>query len=104
METDPPSPRVPPELCWGRWDLLDTGDAAVLAHHADWDYSTVVEVHNLAARRGTRRGHGLSGQVELVDLFEDEQHPLERGAATLQLGPFEGRWYCLRRPGPRLPS
>jgi hypothetical protein len=39
-----------------------------------------------------------------MDLFEDEQHPLEGGAATVQLGPYEGRWYRLRRPGQRLPS
>jgi hypothetical protein len=49
--------------------------------------------------------HGLDDAVGVLDaLFEDEQHPLERGAATLQLGSYEGRWSRLRRPGQRLPS
>jgi hypothetical protein len=38
-----------------------------------------------------------------VDLFEHDEHQLEGGAATLELGPYDGRWFRVRRPGERLP-
>jgi maltose alpha-D-glucosyltransferase/alpha-amylase len=91
-----------PELGWGRWKLLDAGDAAVFAHCAEWEGSTVVAVHNLAGRpAGARLEPG--GEGVLVDLFEDEELPLARGAAALDLGPYEARWFRIRRPGQRLP-
>jgi trehalose synthase len=91
-----------PELGWGRWSLLDSGDSAVFAHAADWEGSTVVAAHNLADRDATAR-LAPGGEGSLVDLFEQEEHRLEDGAANLELGPYEGRWFRVRRPGERLP-
>jgi len=91
-----------PELGWGRCSLLDPGDAAVFAHRADWDGSTVVAVHNLAGRDARARLE-LEEDGTLIDLFQDEEHPLESGAATLALGPHDARWFRIRRPGQRLP-
>jgi trehalose synthase len=91
-----------PELGWGRWALIDPGDPAVFAHRADWGDSTVVAVHNLAGRdAGARLELGADGK--LIDLFEDEEHPLDGGAVTLDLRPYDARWFRLRRPGQRLP-
>jgi maltose alpha-D-glucosyltransferase / alpha-amylase len=91
-----------PELGWGTWELLDSGEPAVFAHRADWDGSTVVAVHNLAGRdTAARLEFGENGT--LIDLFEEEEHGLDGGAVTLGLGPYDARWFRLRRPGQRLP-
>ena len=91
-----------PEFGWGRWALLDPGDSAVFAHRADWDDSTAVAVHNLAGREARAR-LDLGAEGKLIDLFQDDEHPLEDGTVTLALGPYDARWYRLRRPGQRLP-
>ena len=89
-----------PELGWGTWALLDTGDDAVFAHRCDWEDSTVVAVHNLAGREASAH-LVLGGEGELVDLFEDEDHDLDAGEITLELDPYGYRWFRLRRPGAR---
>jgi trehalose synthase len=91
-----------PELGWGRWRLLDAGDPAVFAHVAEWEDGAVVAAHNLADR-DVRVRLAPGGEGRLVDLFEHDEHQLDEGAATLQLGPYDGRWFRLRRPGQRLP-
>jgi trehalose synthase len=91
-----------PELGWGRWRLLDPGDPAVFAHAAEWEGSTVVAAHNLAERNATAR-LAPGGEGSLVDLFEQEEYALDDGAADLELGAYEGRWFRIRRPGERLP-
>ncbi len=91
-----------PELGWGKPALLDAGDAAVFAQRSDWEGSTVVAVHNLAGRDARARLE-LGGEGTLVDLFHDEEHDLEEGAASLELSPYDGRWFRVRRPGQRLP-
>jgi hypothetical protein len=91
-----------PELGWGTWSLLDAGDDAVFAHRCDWEDSTIVAVHNLAAR--TASAHlVLGGDGELVDLFESRDHDLEAGEITLELAPFAACWFRVRRPGAVLP-
>jgi trehalose synthase len=91
-----------PELGWGTWSLLDAGDDAVFAHRCDWEDSTIVAVHNLAAR--TASAHlVLGGEGELVDLFESRDHDLEAGEITLELAPFAACWFRVRRPGAVLP-
>ena len=91
---DPPPPGVP-RARLGRPTLLDAGDAAVLAHRADWDGSTVVpSTTSRASRtrhhRARRRGDGA------VDLFADEDVRARR-RARLELGPYGARWFRLRR-------
>lgn len=91
-----------PELGWGEWTLLDAGDAAVFAHRSDWEGSSIVAVHNLAARNASAH-LVLEGEGELVDLFHDEDHALEAGEVTLDLPPYGASWFRIRRPGSRLP-
>ena len=91
-----------PELGWGKPALLDTGDAAVFALRSDWEGSTVVAVHNLAGRDAHARLE-LGGEGTLVDLFHDEEHDLDEGAFSLELSPYDARWFRVRRPGQRLP-
>ena len=91
-----------PELGWGRCRLLDAGAPAVFAHAAEWGDSTVVAVHNLSGR-GARARLEPGGEGYLVDLFEDGEHHLESGAAELELGPYDARWFRVRRRDQRLP-
>jgi hypothetical protein len=37
-----------------------------------------------------------------VDLFKDEDHELEGGELTLDLDPYDARWFRVRRPGQRV--
>jgi hypothetical protein len=62
----------------------------------------VVAAPPLADRDATARVEP-GGEGSLVDLFEQEEHRLEDGAVDLELGPYEGRWFRVRRPGERLP-
>jgi len=91
-----------PELGWGESALLDSGDAAVFAQRSDWEGSTVVAVHNLAAREARARLE-VGGEGALVDLFHDHEPELERGEVTLELPPYGAHWFRVRRPGQRLP-
>jgi maltose alpha-D-glucosyltransferase/alpha-amylase len=91
-----------PELGWGKPALLDSGDAAVFAQRSDWEGSTVVAVHNLAGREARARLE-LGGEGSLVDLFHDEEHALDEGAVSLELSPYDARWFRVRRLGRRLP-
>jgi trehalose synthase len=91
-----------PELGWGTSELLDAGDAAVFAQRSDWEGSTVVAVHNVAAREARARLE-LGEEGTLVDLFRDEEHELEDGAATIELPEYGAHWFRVRRPGQRLP-
>jgi hypothetical protein len=38
-----------------------------------------------------------------VDLFHDEEHNLQEGSFSLELSPYDARWFRVRRPGQRLP-
>jgi glycosidase len=91
-----------PELGWGSWTLLDSGDSAVFAHRTDWDGSTVVAVHNLAGR-DAEAALEFGEKGKLTDLFSEEEHELQDGGVTLGLAPYDARWFRLRRPGQRLP-
>jgi trehalose synthase len=91
-----------PELGWGKPTLLDSGDAAVFAQRSDWEGSTVVAVHNLAGRDAAVRLE-LGEEGSLVDLFHDDEHDLSEGALSLELSPYDARWFRVRRPGRRLP-
>jgi trehalose synthase len=89
-----------PELGWGDWSLLAQDDPAVFALRADWGDSTIVAVHNLAAR-ATQAELRLDADGTLVDLFGADELPLD-GALRLALEPHDQRWFRLRRPGQRV--
>ena len=89
-----------PELGWGAFRALDTGEAAVFAHRADWEAGTVVAVHHLGDEP-TTIGFALHDAKEvelLVDLFSaDELKPDSRGRVELELEPYGHRWLRVRR-------
>jgi trehalose synthase len=92
-----------PELGWGRWTVLDGGHAAVLAHRADWQGSTILAVHSFADERLEVRLALEPGIEQLVDLHEDGHVvPDADGTATVALDPYAYRWFRLRREGQRV--
>jgi maltose alpha-D-glucosyltransferase/alpha-amylase len=93
--------RETPELGWGAWRRLATGDRAVFAHRADWEGSTVVAAHNLAGR-SAEAALDLGEEGVLVDLFGTAELELGDGRLALALEPYDGHWFRLRRPGARV--
>src|SRR4051794_11005938 len=88
-----------PELGFGDMTLLDVGADSVLAHRSDLEGATIVAVHELAGKPVSVALPVSDGET-LVDLFGPGEHPLP---ATLQLEPFDARWFRVRRQGMRLP-
>jgi maltose alpha-D-glucosyltransferase/alpha-amylase len=92
-----------PELGWGRCTLLDAGHAAVLAHRADWQGSTIVALHSFAGERLEARLDLGTDVEQAVDLLTDGHlRPDGEGRVTVGLEPYGHRWFRLRRPGQRL--
>ena len=92
-----------PELGWGRTEVLDAGQSAVLCHRADWDGSTVLALHSFADRRLDARVALEPEVVQAVDLFDGENATPADGTLTVPLDPYGARWFRLRRDGQRLP-
>jgi trehalose synthase len=89
-----------PELGWGQWSLLAQDEPGLFVHRADWEDSTIVAVHNLAARAAEAR-LALDADGVLVDLFDEEELALD-GERTLAVEPYGHRWFRLRRNGQRI--
>ena len=91
-----------PELGWGSFRALDTGEARVFAHRSDWEGGTVVAVHHLGGEPASI-GFALDDAKEvdaLVDLFaDDELRPDSKGRVELDLEPYGYRWLRVRRVG-----
>jgi trehalose synthase len=81
-----------PELAWGRYTVLDTGEPSVLAHRCDLDGGTVVVAHNLADRTVTPR-LPLEGSYELADVLDGRNTVRHEGTVPLELGPYACRWW-----------
>jgi maltose alpha-D-glucosyltransferase/alpha-amylase len=80
-----------PEIGWGTWQLLPTGSPAVLALQYDWRGTTIVCVHNLAAKpREARLETGLETLTGLLDV--EELHSVD-GVHAITLEAFGYRWY-----------
>ncbi|MBL0418982.1 alpha-glucosidase C-terminal domain-containing protein [Ramlibacter sp. AW1] len=84
-----------PELGWGDFKVLDTGNPGVLALRHDWRNNTVVTVHNLLdepaeiqLRVGGERGRDL---VNL--LTTDHSQANGRGVHRIIMEPYGYHWY-----------
>jgi trehalose synthase len=89
-----------PELGWGRTTVLESGDAAVFAHRADWGGSAIVAAHSLSPDPRTIE---VESEHALVDLFDDEELEPAGGRVKIALGRYGGRWFRVRRSGVPLP-
>jgi trehalose synthase len=94
-----------PELGWGRGRVLDTGDAAVLAHRCDWEQRHLLAVHNLASTPRSVRlrlddAADLDGMIDLVGGRDFQR--LDGDTVDVDLDGYGYRWLRLQRRGARL--
>ena len=86
-----------PEIGWGDFELLSTGDPAILAIRYDWRNNSVLFVHNLdAIPREVAFSTGLRGEEGrvLVNLLTEEHSRAgEDGKHHLLLEAYGYRWY-----------
>jgi len=84
-----------PEIGWGKFTMIETGNRAVLAIRYDWRQNSVLTVHNLGGeatevelRLRERRAHTLANL-----LTRDHSEADSRGRHKLILEPYGYRWY-----------
>ncbi|GII66279.1 alpha-amylase [Sphaerisporangium krabiense] len=90
-----------PELAWGRYEILDTGEPSVLAHRADIDGATVLALHNFSDEEVSfsLRLDGLDDGQVLTDLLVDGTTKISAdGDADIELGPYGCRWLRASEP------
>lgn len=93
--------RANPEIAWGEFSLIDTGDPKVLAHMAVTDEATFIAVHNFGEDAcGIELAlPSTSEDGELIDLLhEDSTTTPERGKVRLELEGYAYRWFRLVAP------
>ena len=84
-----------PEIGWGDFTLLPTGDNSVLALRYDWRNNSALFVHNLAAAPreiSLQVGAGDAGAV-LVNLLSSDHSHARSGKHHLMLEAYAYRWY-----------
>lgn len=84
-----------PEIGWGDFKVLDTGNVGVLAIRYDWRNNTVVVVHNMLGeaaeiqlRVGDKRGWQLTNL-----LTQDHSYANARGVHHIIMEPYGYHWY-----------
>lgn len=86
--------REAPEIAWGKLEVLDVGDSAVLAHTLTADGSVLLALHNFGdeARRIVIPAREAGG-TRLLDLL-DSAPPVdaERGTLEVDLDAYGHRW------------
>ena len=95
--------RETPEFGWGKPRLLETGDAAVLAHRVDWEGRSVLAVHNFSSgpRVVTLEVGEPDEEIVLSDLLEFGADSLDVGDGEIELK-LEGygyRWLRIQPAG-----
>jgi maltose alpha-D-glucosyltransferase/alpha-amylase len=83
-----------PEIGWGSWEILDSGDPAVFALRSTWKEGTVITVHNLADRDAAVR-LSIDGGEPLFELIGDRPYELIDSDEEIVLRPYGYRWFRL---------
>ena len=86
-----------PEIGWGEFEVLKTGDSAVLAIRYDWRNNSALFVHNLAAEpREISVSGGVSAKESevLVNLLSEEHsQAVAAGRHRMMLEAYGYRWF-----------
>lgn len=93
-----------PVFGWGEWEILDTGDDAVLVHIATWDGTSALAAHNFANRAArvmvTLPQEDSDGRWRHIFGTHAERVPqIQRGQLTLELSAYG---YCWLGQRPRM--
>lgn len=97
--------REVPELGLGTLRVMRNDADAVLSHRCDWDGSTVVAVHNLAAEpcRVSVPIDGLDDVIGCDDLLGRDRQELSEPVLHLTIEGYGYRWFRILRAGQRTP-
>ncbi|HSV20054.1 MAG TPA: alpha-amylase family glycosyl hydrolase, partial [Casimicrobiaceae bacterium] len=85
-----------PEIGWGDFAIVDTGNPAVLGLRYDWLNNSVLTLHNLSAKPLEIRfdpGAGERGNLLVNLLTEDHSRADERGRHCVLLEAYGYRWF-----------
>jgi maltose alpha-D-glucosyltransferase/alpha-amylase len=83
-----------PEIGWGDFKVLNTGDNAVLGLRYDWRNNSVLFLHNFAdAPREIVFASGLKGHDDLINLLAAEHSKAQKGRHRVCLDAYGYRWY-----------
>ena len=83
-----------PEVGWGDFEVLDTGDDAVLALRYDWRNNSVLFLHNFAdAPREIAFAAGVRDGNELINLLGPDHSKAHKGKHRVCLEAYGYRWY-----------
>jgi maltose alpha-D-glucosyltransferase/alpha-amylase len=93
--------RETPELAWGDYEPIDTGNPAVLAHRSTIDGEIVIALHNLGEEQADIHLSlaELDSSHVLTDLLVDGTTKVSAdGNAQVTLGRYGCRWFRVHRP------
>jgi maltose alpha-D-glucosyltransferase/alpha-amylase len=86
-----------PEVGWGEFEIVATGEAAILAIRYDWRNNSVLFVHNLDSKpREVSFKAGVAaeiGQILVNLLSEDHSQADAAGRHHLVMEAYGYRWY-----------
>jgi len=83
-----------PEVGWGDFKVLNSGDTAVLALRYDWRNNSVLFLHNFADEpREIAFSTGLKGNDDLINLLTSEHSKRQKGKHCVCLEAYGYRWY-----------
>jgi maltose alpha-D-glucosyltransferase/alpha-amylase len=84
-----------PEVGWGKWQIIDTGNPSVFAHRCEWQGRAVMAVHNLGREACTVTLNLKNEEAEhLIDLLGDQQYQrIEDTSHDVQLEGYGYRWF-----------
>jgi maltose alpha-D-glucosyltransferase/alpha-amylase len=86
-----------PEVGWGRFEVIKTGDNSVLGLRYDWRNNSVVFLHNFASEpREVAFSTGLKGDAgnRLINLLgSDHSMTTKKGKHCVCLEAYGYRWY-----------
>ncbi len=84
-----------PELGWGDFTILETGNDGVLALRYDWRNNAVVTIHNLLGESTEIKLRSIDSKGrQLINLLtQDHSHADGRGVHTIVMEPYGYHWY-----------
>jgi maltose alpha-D-glucosyltransferase/alpha-amylase len=89
-----------PEVGWGDFAVIPSGDRSVLIMRYDWRNNSVLFVHNLDARprevvfsAGLDGTNAEAGKLLINLLSEDHSHADDTGKHQIVIEPYGYRWY-----------
>jgi len=83
-----------PEVGWGDFKVLKTGDNSVLALRYDWRNNSVLFLHNFADEpREVAFATGLKGNDDLINLLASDHSKSQTGKHRICLEAYGYRWY-----------